>query len=455
MRVLEWPERHTGRVIAGITMLFALAYGSSLVLRPKPDGRIVMGDALHHYVQVRSAIFDHDLHFRNEYVRLYGLDGRHPETQWVFEATATGHVRNLMPVGPGLLWAGPMVAVTGAIWILNHVGASAYPLDGYGRVFQSVAGLTGIAAAAVGVWLSARASAELFGRRAAAWAALIVWLSTSALYYSLISPAYSHAASLLAASAFWYAFVRTRDDVSARRYVLLGTAAGAAALMRWQDAVILAVVALDLAWRTSHGLSIRRATVFGAASTIAAAVAFLPQMIVWQTLYGQPLALPQGEGFMKWTQPALLKILFSDWHGLLTWTPVVALAVAGLAAVWRRDRLVGAAAVLFFALSWYVNAAVADWWAGEAFGARRFVSCVPVFTLGLAAIIERWAPSLKALAAAGTVAIAHTFLLLVQYQAFMHGLRDVVPYPRGAYELWLARFVVPYHLLAYWWGSRG
>jgi hypothetical protein len=28
-----------------------------------------------------------------------------------------------------------------------------------------------------------------------------------------------------------------------------------------------------------------------------------------------------------------------------------------------------------------------------------------------------------------------------------------VPYPRGAYGLWLARFVVPFKLLASWFGE--
>ena len=104
----------------------------------------------------------------------------------------------------------------------------------------------------------------------------------------------------------------------------------------------------------------------------------------------------------------------------------------------------------FLLLSWYVNAAVADWWAGEAFGSRRFVSCVPIFGLGLAALADRWTPSLRQAAAATMVLVAHTFLLLVQYQAFMHGLRDVAPYPRGAYNLWLARFVVPIDLVKKW-----
>jgi hypothetical protein len=98
-----------------------------------------------------------------------------------------------------------------------------------------------------------------------------------------------------------------------------------------------------------------------------------------------------------------------------------------------------------------VNAAVADWWAGEAFGARRFLSCFPVFVLGLAALFERWRERVHVMAAIAAVFIGLTFLLLVQYQAFMHGLRDVVPYPKGFDGLYLARFRAPFDLLAWWW----
>lgn len=443
-------ERRTGLVIASIALVFAAAYGTSLVVKPKPDGRIVVGDALHHYVQLRSAVFDRDLHFRNEYVRMYRLQGGEPGTEWVHEPTPTGHVRNLMPVGPALLWAPAFLIVTAMVWSGQLLGWE-YPLDGYGRLFQAAAGFTGIAAAALGVWFSFRAAASLLGRRAAAWGALVVWLASSAVYYSVISPTYSHAASLLAAGAWWWYFVRTTTRTDMPRYVVLGALAGFSALMRWQDAVILAVPVLDLLIRMRSGMTPADAAARGAACAAAALVAFLPQMLVWQTLYGQPLAIPQGGGFMRWGDPALADVLFSDWHGLFTWTPAVALAVLGLLAVPRRHFLVLAGALLFVALSWYVNAAAADWWAGEAFGARRFVSCVPVFTLGLAALIERWSPRPAALVIVSAAVVAHTFLLLVQYQAFMHGLRDVVPYPRGAYNLWLARFEAPIDLLRWWW----
>jgi len=243
-RWLTAPERHPGRTIAGIGVLFAIAFGASLVYLPKPGGRIVLGDALHHYVQLRSAVFDHDLQFRNEYVRLYGLRGDEAEVEWVYQPTATGHVRNLMPVGPALVWAPAFLIVTAGVWVAGLLGA-AYPLDGYGRLFQATAGFSGIAAATAGSWFAYLAAARLFEKRAAIWASLTVWLSSSALYYSLVSPAYSHAASMLAVSAFWAVWILTLERQHLARYGAIGLLAGFAALVRWQDGVLLIVPAAD------------------------------------------------------------------------------------------------------------------------------------------------------------------------------------------------------------------
>ena len=257
---------------------------------------------------------------------------------------------------------------------------------------------------------------------------------------------------MFTAGLFWLVWVRTLERQTTGRYALIGALAGAAALMRWQDAILLLVPAIDLLWHLRAGRAgdlLLRATACGAG----AAAAFVPQMIVWNALYGRPFTVPQGGSFMQWTHPAIWAVLFSSKHGLFTWTPIAALAVAGLALLVRRQRLVGAAALLFFAVSWYVNASVADWWAGEAFGARRFLSCYPIFVLGLAALATRLEFPGRAMAAVATSFAVYTGLLLVQYQAFMHGLRSVVPYPDGIVNLWLWRFRAPIDLVR-WWMQR-
>lgn len=442
------PERHPLAVLIAIGVIFALAYGASLVVLRKPGGQIVVGDALGHYVQLRSVVFDRDLQFKNEYARLHGVSEEAIEAVSAGERmTPTDHIRNYMPFGPALLWAPLFLAVTAVVWIANLFGAG-YPLDGFARAFQATPGFSGIAAACAGSCLAYLAARRLVDRDAAIWATLAVWLSSSTLYYSLVSPTYSHAASMLVVSGFWFVWIATLDRQTTARYAATGALAGAAALMRWQDAVLLAIPAIEAVCRLRRfGAGGSAARILAASS--AAGVAFAPQMAVWTVLYGSPMVIPQGSAFMRWSEPALWPVLLSDNHGLLTWTPVVAVSLAGLVPLVRRHAPIGAAAIGFVAITWYVNAAVADWWGGEAFGARRFISCYPIFVLGLAALFAelRRPIAMKTIASAFT---AYTLLLLLQYQAFMHGLRQVVPYPRGFVDLWLWRLRAPFDLLQWW-----
>jgi hypothetical protein len=148
---------------------------------------------------------------------------------------------------------------------------------------------------------------------------------------------------------------------------------------------------------------------------------------------------------MQWGSPHFIEVLFSVKHGLISWTPVCGLALLGLWPLYRRDRVLGAAAAAAFAVSLYANAAVLEWWAGEAYGLRRFVSCFPIFVLGAAALIDRFA-SKPALVLGTTAAfVAANFVLLVHYQAFMHGIRTNLPYPEHVLSS-------PFHLLR-WVGS--
>jgi hypothetical protein len=534
-RLLTIPERYPGRVIAAIGLLFALAYASSLVLLKKPDGRIVIGDAVHYYVYLRSAVFDHDLQFRDEYVRLYNLHGGEPETEWVYQPTATGHTRNVMSIGPALVWTPLYLLVTAGAWIAHAVGGGASP-DGYERIFQASAGLSGVLAATLGAYAAYRAAAQLFGARAAIWSTLAMWLGGSAIYYSLVSPTYSHAASMLTVGLFVAVWVSTIDRPTIPRYALVGALGGLATLVRWQDAVLLIIPVIDAIWnglggpspypsprrrrgegtprsgrtdsqvpavagqgpegagqdpegrrprpprsggtdsltpavagqgpegrqsrplaprsgervRVRGGGAAARALLHTAVCGAAAVAVFSPQMLVWWTLYGDPFLVPQGNDFMHWGSPALLLVLFSYWHGLVTWTPVAGAALVGLVLLVRRAPLVGVALIAAFAVAWYTNAAVADWWAGEAFGSRRFVSCFPILVIGLAALASYIESRLWLLATLATVIIVANGLLLLQYQTFMHGLGALAPYPGNEVNLWLARFVVPFRLVRWW-----
>jgi len=429
-----------------------VAYLASLVVLPKPDGRVVMGDAVQHYVQLRSLVLDHDLDFRNDFAVVYGFDfdDSAMDREWVEERlTPTGYVRNYMPVGPALAWMPIFLLTTLGLAILESLGV-AVPAVAAERSLQAGPGITGVIAATMAAWVAWRLATRVTDRSSAAVGVLGVWLGSHALYYSQISPAYSHSLSMLASGLVLAHWITWRSRWSWLVAAGAGALAGVAALMRWQDALLLLIPAIE-SLRQPGSLMHRVGRL--AATGAGFLVVFSPQMMVWDVLYGQPFAVPQGPSFMEWTSPNLLAVLFSDYHGLFAWSPVLLLAVWGVATWLRRDRALALPVVLVVLLSWYVNAAVADWWAGEAYGARRFLSLFPIFVVGLAAWVQSPGarPRTGRLLVVAALVVANG-LLLVQYQAFMKGLRDLAPYPDGWVDLWLARFAVPFRLLGHWLG---
>jgi hypothetical protein len=256
---------------------------------------------------------------------------------------------------------------------------------------------------------------------------------------------------MLAAAIFFAHWTRTREHPSLRRFVVWGALAGLAALMRWQDALFVLIPLFEAArW----AVPATRRLAGGGATAVGFLLAFLPQMAVWTVLYGQPFALPQGSGFMQWTTPHLLAVLVSDNHGLFSWAPLLLLAALGLITFAVARPALGVPIGVIILATWYVNAAVADWWAGEAFGARRFLSLFPLFALGMA----HWLPARPAATSwargwkpglAGMLVVAN-WLLLFQYQLFMKGYGTLAPYPEGWPDMWVTRFVVPLRVLRSW-----
>lgn len=446
---LAVTARATVVIVSLGTLLLVLYLGATLAF-PKRDGQIVVGDAKHHFVQLRSAVFDRDLDFQNEYMATYGITRQSIGAEWLFsDLTPTGHVRNYMPVGPAVLWA-PLylVVVAGQLvgtWLLGWP-----PPNGYERILQLVPGIMGVASATASAWLGWRLARRFTGESLALAAAVAVWFGTHVLYYALVSPAYSHAASMLTAAGLFTYWLQPEATPSLRRSALLGALAGCCALMRWQDALFIAVPMWDaMRARACWG---RRAGMAGVA-IVGWLLAFLPQMVVWQVLYGRALAIPQGPSFMQWTSPHLVDVLFSANHGLFTWAPLLVLAVGGLVTFARRHMAWAPCIAVILLGSWYVNAAVADWWAGEAFGARRFASLSPLFMLGLAVWLQDAIRSRLRLGArlaiVGGLVLANG-LLLLQYQLCLKGFEAIAPYPDGVFDMFVARFLVPIRLLRWW-----
>ncbi len=353
-----------------LVAVFPLALGL-LYLQPQR----VASDGIFYFAPLRSIVVDFDLDFENEY-RVLGAEPGY------FQRTATGRLPNNYSVGPAVLWL-PAYLIAHGLGLLGL-----YRPTGFGYpYFTAVATVTAVGGFA-GVVFVFRLLREYFDERAALPATLLVWLATFHVWYMIFEPSMSHAFAMASVSGLL--LLAHRGNGGARSFFLAGAASGLVALVRWQNVVfVAAALAVSLA---KHERPKPRDLLLGALGFL---VVFSPQLLYWKLIYGSFLLVPQGGGYVDLGSPRIEEVLLSSRHGLLSWTPVVWLALAGLPRFVRRAPAFGGALVVSTLLALYVNASVLDWWAGASFGSRRFDGALPFFALGLAASVEWLLPRVE------------------------------------------------------------
>jgi hypothetical protein len=328
--------------------------------------RDLESDGIHYYAYLRSLLFDHDLDLRNDYL-LLGYD--RPE-----------HL-NVLPVGAPLLWAAVVVPV--------HLAREAGRLGGLGApsgvepIYQAAACLATLGYGAAALFLLMRTLRRWTLPSAAFWATVICWIGSPLRFYLSVLPGLAHGAEFFAAVLVLRAYLALRERPDARRAAWAGAACGLLFLTRSQDGLLLALPAGELLLRLRPAGERRAAS--GALLAFAGAFVLgaLPQLAVWQAMFGVPVLIPHkrlhGAEFMHLDQPQLAGTLFSERGGLFSTHPAMLLAVIGLVPLARRDRRYVLLVLPPLLVGWYVNATVFDW-----YHVRRFTGAVPFLAPGLA-----------------------------------------------------------------------
>ncbi len=358
---------------AGESVLFAIFPIVLAAMYVQPQR--VASDGVFYFAPLHSLVVDFDLDFENEY-RILGAGPGY------FQRTPTGRLPNHYSVGPALLWL-PAYLAAHALGLLGL-----YRPTGFGYpYFTAIATATAVGGFA-GVVFVFRLLRRHFEESAALPATLLVWLATFHVWYMVFEPSMSHAFAM--ATVAGLLLVAEREVHGARGFFVGGAVSGLVALVRWQNVVFVpAALALVLSRRERPQARELLAGLLGFLLAVS------PQIIYWKLLYGSFLLVPQGGGYVDPGSPRIEEVLLSSRHGLLSWTPVLWIAVAGLPRFIRRAPVLGGSLAVSTILALYVNASVYDWWAGASFGSRRFDAALPFFALGLGASIDWLVPRIE------------------------------------------------------------
>lgn len=365
-----------------------LGLGAFVVLLALTFKPTIQNDGVGYFAYLHSVVVDHDLDFTNEYAaaRAEGVSYYPPLLD---RRTATGLLANYFPVGPALI-SSPAYLVT----LAARPSGEPQFLPPFSVMISLVSLLLGLLA----LVLSYRLAAAVTKPEAALAGVVGAGAAMSFIYYLLYEPSYSHTFSACAVAAFLYVWWRGRDNRTLVGWIALGLLGGAMGLIRYQDGPLLLIGLLDRPRRWWHLVAF-----FGAAL-----VAFAPQLAVDGVLFGTWLpARPPGQD-LQFFPGHYLEVLFSTHYGLFTWTPIAILAVAGL--YFLPHRRLQLAFVYAFVVEVLIGGAAPDWFGGFSFGSRRFVSLMPFFAIGLAAMATRFRP--RQIWAALTAFIAWNVVLI-------------------------------------------
>jgi hypothetical protein len=325
-----------------------------------------------------------------------------------------------------------------ATMLLGSAVRNGYSLP-YGLFVTLASALFGLA----GLVITYRLCAEFFPRRESMAATIATAFASPLVFFMYTWGGWAHPFAFFFVAAFIQLWQRTRGERTLQQWALLGLLAGAIALIRPTAALVLLLPLLEWIGRLKQDAGRQRSLIGGpAVAALAAFVLFSPQLSIWKALSGSWIATPYNEvgDFHDWLNPAFGGMLFSAArHGLFAWTPLLLAAAAGLFLLLRRDRLLGAGALLITGGTFYLYACWSIWWTGIGFSNRFFIELTPLFVLGLAALLQsmrRWLTRDR-LCGLLAVAIAWNLMLIGAYRA--NDIPQGIPDPHRVVDAPLTR----------------
>jgi hypothetical protein len=389
----------------------------------------VRPDSIAIFSYLRSAVFDRDFAFFNEWAAA-GLV-RNGLTLFS-EVTPTGALSNHWWIGTSILSAPPYL-------IARWLGG---PPDGFGGIYAVVLAWTNVAFAigTMGIaWMFIRHDVTA---KVATVALIATAIGTPFFWQTFLSPLGTHIAGALAIGLVFAGLFGERQSGLA-----LGLATGLAIAVRIQHFVIIPAVII-VAIRQRRAMRWWLEAIAGGALPIAC------QAAAWWAIYGSPFGpLTRGGNlagttWMPFHSIALWTVLASSYHGLFTWSPVVILSIVGwllsLGSFDNRRQNMAIACLLMFIGEWIANGTFDRYfWGGMSFGARRFADLAVPFAFGIAwcasalsarlvtiaaALASLWTAALMVAAHAGTLSLAR----YVSASDLMHAVFSSETWTRAA-----------------------
>lgn len=216
-----------------------------------------------------------------------------------------------------------------------------------------------------------------------------LWIGTFLLWYMIYEPSMAQCTSFFSATLFIYVWFKHWDNRSLSGWLWLIVLSIFMIAVRPYNIVFLLFPFIEVIEEKIKLIKLKRW------DTIKSSLKWeIPLLIasaasiymIFHVIRGWELM--QHPKVFNWTQPKIIELLFSSYHGLLSWSPLIYIALFGFPLMFKKHKRLSLYCLFTFLILIYVLSSVTDWYAGDSYGSRRFIGSLFIFSLTLAALIE-------------------------------------------------------------------
>ncbi|WP_133162619.1 hypothetical protein [Flavipsychrobacter stenotrophus] len=404
-----------------VVFLFAFISIYIFFNREEWKGNMYGYDVDGYYMYLPATFLYHDLGKMGFHKQAEADFGVSPDTYYVFDQPQTGRRTNMYAIGTSLFEL-PCFLIAWA-WSDNVAG---YNPDGYSVPFQIAGRLSNILWVMLGLFVLRRFLKVYFTDTVTAIVLACIAFGTNLYTYSTFIPGMSHPYVFVILSCILYYTQRWYAQGKPSQLYMLGALAGLAVITR-PIAIIIFLITLLWEVNSLESLKLRLSYLAKQSKHIAIAmICFLAvamiQMSYWKYTSGHWIFFSyQNDGF-NFLKPKIWAGLFSYQKGWFVYTPMALLGIAGLFFLWKKQKTLASAFILYFIIIIYVVFSWRNWWYGGGFSARGMVESLAVMALPLGALAER-VLSLKKKVLTGAMLVVFSCLItLNMFQSYQYGL---------------------------------
>ena len=370
---------------------------------------IIIHDIQSYYAYLPAAFIYKDLTFNYKFDQT--TDSIVVANTWTL-ATPEGKPVQKMSGGLSIVYAPFFLLSHGYAHISDHAA------NGYSLPYQKGIALSSLFYALLGMILMRSTLLRFFTDQAVGIAVFSIYIGTNLFYYITAEGAMSHNYSVFLITLMVFLVTKKKGAFKLFHSLAIGAILGLMAIVRPINALI-ALFPL-IYWFSNHETTTTKNWKHWLLVFLGGVVGIAPQLLYWKYATGDWIYYSYNEEGFFFSDPALLKGLFSFRKGWLLYTPLMLFSLVGFVPLFQKSKALTMSVLPLLIIYLYVVFSWWCWWYGGSFGMRSMIDLYALLVFPLTSVVE-WSLKRKSTVFRYLVpAILAVFIGLNQWQTFQY-----------------------------------